>query len=165
MSEPFLRTAYNYDRMEVSNETGLDCRELDEDTGELVYRTMAQQHFAEECDINTIVRRFGLTGQLPVGVRMPTYGDFLDVPTYHEAMTAIRQADEAFMMMPADVRARFDNDAGKFVEFCSDEKNRDEAVRLGLVLPKVAALASAGAAGSDVPAPAAVAPVPPPAKA
>lgn len=135
----FVRSAYNYDRDAVSQETGLDCeRALDPETGELVDTpSLAKQSFAEECDINTIVRKFGLTGQMPVGLRMPTFGDFLDIPDYHSAMNAIREADESFYALPAELRARFGNDPGAFVEFCSDESNRPEAEKLGLVAPRV----------------------------
>lgn len=129
----FLRTAYNYDMNKAGDETGIDCL-FDRETGEAT-PTMTQQHFAEECDINTIVRRFNLTGQLPTGVRMPTYGDFDNVPTYQEALNAIRAADEAFNEMPAEVRARFANDPARFVDFCSDPANKAEAQKLGLVDP------------------------------
>lgn len=120
----FLRTPYNYDTMEVSDETGLEC--LDE--------SLAQQHAKDETDINTIVRRFGLTGELPSGVRAPQYGDFTEATDYHTAMNAVIAANNSFMQLPADVRARFNNDAGAFVDFCSDDKNRDEAKKLGLIV-------------------------------
>lgn len=123
-SSVFLRTPYNYDTMEVSNATGLEC--LDE--------SLAQQHAKEESDINTIVRRFGLTGELPNGVRAPQYGDFTEATDYHTAMNAVIAANNSFMQLPADVRARFNNDAGAFVDFCSDDKNRDEAKKLGLIV-------------------------------
>lgn len=120
----FLRTPYNYDTMQVSDETGLSCPE----------DSLAQQHAKEESDINTIVRRFGLTGELPSGVRAPQYGDFTEATDYHTAMNAVIAANNSFMQLPADVRARFNNDAGAFVDFCSDEKNRDEAKKLGLIV-------------------------------
>lgn len=130
----FLRTEYNYDRDLASDESGLLCPEGS---------SLTKQSFAEECDINTIVHRFGLSGELPTGVRMPTYADFADVPDYHTAMNALAAANEAFEQMPAVVRARFNNDPGLFVDFCSDEKNRDEAIRLGLVVPESAIQAAA----------------------
>ena len=40
------------------------------------------------------------------------------------------------MQLPADVRTRFNNDAGALVDFVSDDANRAEAEKLGLVLPK-----------------------------
>lgn len=121
--EPFLRTAYNYDTNQASDESGLECKDP----------TLTKQSFAEEADINTIVKRFNLTGQLPQNIRMPTYADFEDNITFHDAMNAIVDANAAFMAMPAHVRARFHNDAGEFVDFCSDPTNRQEAVKLGLV--------------------------------
>lgn len=128
---PFLRAGNNYDTNEAGDETALHCMDA----------TLTQQSFAEEVDINTIVKRFGITGQLPTNVLMPTYGNFEQVMNYHDAMNAIRAADEAFYSMPAEIRAKFNNNAGMFVDFCSDEANRDEAVKLGLVLPKAAELA------------------------
>ena len=121
----FLRTGNNYDRDAASVESGV----LNDSP------SLTKQSFAEECDINTIVERFGLTGELPTDVRMPQYADFDEVFDYHSAMNAVAQARESFDAMPADVRARFHNDPGEFVEFCGDEKNREEAVKLGLVLP------------------------------
>lgn len=112
--------------------------------------SLAEQSSLEETDINTIVRRFGLTGQLPTGVRQPTYGDYTDVFDYHTAMNAIVQAEEAFMEMPAHVRTRFHNDPGEFVAFCSDEANRDEALKLGLVMPKAAELAASSIPATPV---------------
>lgn len=145
---PFLRTAYNYDMNSAGDESGVDCL-FDRETGEAT-PSLTQQHFADECDINTIVKRFGLTGQLPQGVRAPTFGDFEDVPSYHEAMNAIKEADQAFYSMPADVRSRFFNDPGRFVDFCSDEANRAEAEKLGLVVAKPPAAAEVVPATASV---------------
>ena len=125
MKVPFFRTGYNYDADEVSRETSLICDD----------ESLAVQSERDECDINTIVRRFGLTGHLPVGVRMPTYGDFVGVSDYQTALHAIMDADEAFMAMPAEVRERFGNDPAAFVDFCGDPANMEEARKLGLVPP------------------------------
>jgi phage internal scaffolding protein len=127
-SAVFLRTPYNYDTMEASDASALLCEDS----------SLAQQHARDESDINTIVKRFGLTGELPSNVRAPTYGDFTDAMDYHTSLNAVRAADEAFMQLPADIRTRFDNDAGAFVDFVSDDSNRAEAEKLGLVLPTAA---------------------------
>lgn len=137
---PFLRSSFNYDTDAASRESGLRCSDV----------TLAKQSFQEECDINVIVRRFGLTGQLPTGVRAPTYGDFSDVVDFHTAMNAVAQAGEAFDRMPAEIRARFHNSPQEFVEFCSQESNREEASKLGLVVPKAAELVSAPTRGVEV---------------
>lgn len=123
---PFARSALNYDRDVASFVSGLECRDP----------SMTQQCFKEECDINTIIDRFGLNGELPADVRAPTYGDFEDVFDFHSAMNAIAVARESFETMPAHVRARFNNDPGEFVSFCSSEENRAEAEKLGLIVPR-----------------------------
>jgi phage internal scaffolding protein len=123
MTKVFLRTPYNYDTMEASDASGLVCSEP----------TLAQQHARDECDINTIVRRFGLTGELPNNVRVPRYGDFTAVSDYQTAMNMVIEANEAFMQLPAEVRSRFNNDPGALVDFISDDSNRAEAEKLGLV--------------------------------
>ena len=136
----FIRTPYNYDTDEVSNETGLICPEP----------TMAQQQFRDEADINTIMERFGRTGELVAPVRLPQYGDFTGVTDYHSAMNAVVEAQASFDSLPANIRARFQNDPAQFVEFCLDDKNRDEAVRLGLVPGKVEPVVPAEATFADV---------------
>lgn len=93
----------------------------------------AKQEFKEDSDINTILKRFGITGKLPSNVRMPMYGDFSDVNSFHQAVNAIAAANESFSAMPAHVRSRFQNDPERFVQFCLDDGNRAEAVKLGLV--------------------------------
>lgn len=123
----FIRSPYNYDMSAASLESGLVC-DPDED--------MTQQQFKDECDINEITRRFGLGYAMPEGVRVPQYGDFTGLSSYHEACNAIAQAGEAFDALPALVRERFGNDPGRFVDFVVDEKNRDEAVMLGIVQAK-----------------------------
>lgn len=118
-----LRTPFNYDRDAVSLATGLACGDP----------TRAQQNFKEETDINTIVRRFGLTGQLPDNVRVPTYGDFDQVNDFQTALNAVHQAEDAFMALPAALRAEFQNDPQQLLEFVANPDNRSKAVKLGLI--------------------------------
>ncbi|AXH74136.1 MAG: internal scaffolding protein [Microviridae sp.] len=120
-----LKQAYD-DFDAESVRTGLLCEDV----------SMAKQSFKEECDVNTIVRRFGLTGQLPENVRMPTYQDFEGPFDFQGAMNAIVAARESFQAVPADVRYRFHNDPEEFVAFCSDRANLEEARKMGLVPPE-----------------------------
>lgn len=120
---PFVRNPYNYDMAAVSQETGLKCEDP----------SLAQQHMKDECDINVIVERFGVTGQLPVMPLEPSYGDFSGVNDYHSALNAIRASEEAFMALPAKIRAKFDHDPNALLEFLQNETNRDEAIELGLI--------------------------------
>lgn len=127
----FFRTGYNYDRDAVSLATGVDCS-VSSVTGEVIESFTVQAH-KEECDINEIVRRFGLTGQFPENPRPPVSGDFTGVTDFQSAMEAVVSAQEAFMEFPAALRDRFKNDPQLLMDFVGDEKNREEAVKLGLV--------------------------------
>lgn len=127
MGKLFLRAPGNYDADKASDEAGLACSPDD---------CVTQQQFAEECDINTIVRRFGLTGELPETFAMPVSGDFTEVVDFQSAMNVVRAAEEAFMQIPAETRARFANDPARLYEFLNDSGNRDEARKLGLLRPE-----------------------------
>ena len=98
--------------------------------------SMTDQTQAEDADINVILKRFKVTGVMPTSVRVPTFGDFTGVRNFHDAMSAIKSAQVSFMQMPADVRARFNNDPGMFVEFCSNSNNLAEMRKLGLAVPE-----------------------------
>ena len=132
--EMFLRTPYNYDTDAASNESGLACEEP----------SLAQQHFKDECDINTILERFNITGLVPQSPLSPRYGDFSGIGDYHTALNRVIAAQDEFESLPAQIRARFENDPAKLIEFLGDETNRPEAEDLGLVdkaaseLPEVA---------------------------
>ena len=119
----FVRNPYNYDMDEVSNETGLKCEDL----------SLTQQHMKDECDINVIVERFGVTGKVPITPIEPSYGDFSGVGDYHTALNKINDTRERFMTLPAKVRAKFDHDPYQLVNFLMDEANRSEAIELGLI--------------------------------
>lgn len=120
-----IRTPYNYDTNHVSNETGLRCGP----------KTRTQQQFKAETDINEIVRRFGVTKELPASGRipLPTTADFVEATDYQTSMNTIVQARESFMQLPSNIRARFDNNPQKVLAFLEDENNKDEAIKLGLV--------------------------------
>lgn len=122
---------FNYDVKAASSAAALGCKDP----------SLAEADQAKDCDINEIVRRFNLTGQLPSDVRVPLSGDFTDVVDFKSAMNAIRSAQESFDAMPAAVRARFHNDPEEFVDFCTtldkDGKlaNYEEMKKYGLAVP------------------------------
>lgn len=134
ISAPFVRSPYNYDAMAVSDETGLLCKD----------ESLAQQHFADECDINRIVDTFTRTGELPNKALLPSnFGDFTDARDFHSALNSVLAAQEAFMSLSPEIRSRFGNDPARLIAFLNDEFNRPEAIKLGLVNPYSAAPPSA----------------------
>lgn len=127
----FIRNPYNYDTNLASEESALYCEDP----------SRTKQSFKEECDINTILKRFNITGQLPVCPLQPQYGDFSGVFDYQTALNAVIAAQDSFNALPATLRNRFANDPAAFVDFCSDESNREEMIRLGLVIEKATEVA------------------------
>lgn len=125
----FVKSAMNYDKRQNSRENALYIPDNPE------VEALTKQEFRDETDINTLLRRFGVTGQFPKNVRMPVYGDFDQISDFHSATNAIALASESFEQMPAQIRERFQNDPERFVEFCLDDRNRPEAEKWGLVAP------------------------------
>jgi phage internal scaffolding protein len=121
----FIRTQHNYDHNAASNESGLACQEP----------TRAQQHHKEECDINVIVKRFGITGKMPINQSEARYGDFTDAEDYHTALNKIIAAEDDFMALPADIRTQFDNNPANLIGFLNNPQNKTEAEKLGLIKP------------------------------
>lgn len=119
-----------------------DDRERDEMLGKLTAvkfdpaDDLTVQSYKDDSDINVLMRRFGVTGQLPVSAVMPFYGDFSETVDYQTALNMVRDADNAFSALPAKVRTRFNNDPAELMAFLQNEENRTEAEELGLAIPK-----------------------------
>lgn len=103
--------------------------------------SLTVQSDAIDADINTIVRRFGITGAMPTDIDLSKFVDLTDMPVdYRTAVEFSRAAAGEFNRMPADVRSQFDNDPQKFMDFVhatdGDGKpvNRAALVKLGIVL-------------------------------
>lgn len=130
-----LRAPGNYDTDLVSQESGLACKDV----------SLTRQSEAADADINEIVRRFGLTGQLPTMQLPPSIAAFDEVFDFQDAMNIVAAAQQAFMALPAEARNHFANDPHRFVNTVDDAYHApDEAIRklrtaeleaLGLKLP------------------------------
>lgn len=99
--------------------------------------SLTVQQFKEECDIASIIRKHRASGEpLPVNPN-GVYLDMLSVPDdLQSALELCRDVAAQMDSLPIAARQRFNSDPVKFVEFLSDENNRAEAVRLGLVAPR-----------------------------
>lgn len=97
--------------------------------------TLTQQHHENETNINTIMAKALKSGIMPVGkdMNLLKFGDFETGFDYQESMNKIIAANESFEALPSQIRNRFRNDPALFLDFVSDESNRQEAVSLGLI--------------------------------
>lgn len=97
-------------------------------------KTRTKQSFADECNINKIMKQYERTGLITHENSMhPVYGDFSNVDDYQTSMNKVIAAQDDFDNLSARVRKRFGHDPAELIEFMADEKNLDEAISLGLV--------------------------------
>lgn len=95
--------------------------------------TMTQQSDRDTTNINVIVARYMKSGQpLPQVTEPGKFGDFTGISSFTDAMEMITKAKESFHEIPAQIRAKFNNDPAQFLTFIHDEKNIPELVKMGL---------------------------------
>lgn len=91
------------------------------------------QSFAEQCDINNIIKRYQQTGQVThLAKNQGIYSDVSEIPDLQGAFQAVQDASFAFSTLPASIRDRFKNNPIEFVEFLQNPENDAEAISLGL---------------------------------
>lgn len=116
----------------VGRDTSVFALTFDGDEG----KSRTGQEFAEDADINNIMARYVKTGTVPMYIDRNMLDGDLHVMSYHEMQNVIADANSSFNSLPAVVRARFDNDPAKFVDFALDERNVGELRELGMLSPE-----------------------------
>jgi len=94
--------------------------------------SLTKQEYRDDVDINKIIAKFKITGELPVK-KGGYYADVSRIPDYQTILDQVNQAQEMFMTYPAAIRARFNNDPGQLLDWAADPKNRPEAVKMGIL--------------------------------
>ncbi len=91
------------------------------------------QSAKDECDINKIMARFALGGEINhINKAQAHYGDFSNAQSFSDAYTAVANAEQAFAELPAHVRDMFGNDAEAFLYKLDDPSFVAELERLGI---------------------------------
>lgn len=98
--------------------------------------SMTQQQFKDEADINNIMARYQKTGvlvdPLTQTTRKPMFDDFSELGDFRDHQQAVIDAQEMFMQLPSQLRARFANDPAELLQWLSRPENKEEAIELGL---------------------------------
>lgn len=113
-----------------------ECGGKLDDTGEDTYwgPSLTLQSEKDTNNMQLIMDKYAKTGVLDsFSNKELRYGDQTQVPDYHTAQNQIARAHELFDSLDAKVRARFQNDPAKMIEFIADGENYHEALKLGLV--------------------------------
>lgn len=99
--------------------------------------SLTQQQYAKQCDINEILSQYQKTGEINFkNANQGQYLDLLELPDYQQSLDIVHRAQEAFMQLPAQARKRFQNDPYEMISFLQDPENQQEAIRLGMLIPK-----------------------------
>lgn len=104
--------------------------------------SLTEQEHRDSVNIQQILKRHRVTGTVTHVARQPgVFMNLINAPDYYEAQMAIANANSIFEEIPSDIRARFDNDPGKLLEFVQNEENREEMQEMGFNtehLPEIA---------------------------
>lgn len=110
-----------------------------------------KQEFKEECQIQNIINKYHKTGMIThLAKHQGDYGDFSNITSYQDAVMAVIEAEETFNELPANIRNKFKNNPAELLDFLADDKNYDEAIKLGLIAEqKVEQTKPAGAVSQE----------------
>ncbi len=117
------------------------------------------QSFAEDSDINELVRRFIKRGSLydPATLMnrtpsQPTFGDFSNIPDLLDAANQIVEAERMFGQLPAMIREFFNHDALSLLRFVEMAKKDENLYQKGVELGLLRSREEEAGAGTAVPA-------------
>lgn len=103
----------------------------------MLEKSMTQQSFKDECDINIIMSRYLKTGVLPENINQLA-AQYLDCSEldFLEAQNIVAGAKSLFTELPSSVRNQFENDPAQLLAFLNDPNNAQAAAELGLLAPE-----------------------------
>lgn len=109
------------------------------------YQNKTRQEFGDSCKISNILNRHGVNTVVqsclnarPDNVKGKSHIniDISSLQSYHESLVRVQAANETFMSLPAKLREVCHNNPDELHAWLSDEKNRHEAEKLGIVAPR-----------------------------
>jgi phage internal scaffolding protein len=106
--------------------------------------TKTNQSYKDQYDINKIIDRYNRTGEFrPLRKTEPVFRD-LSAFDFEQMENRIAEIEGQFTQLPVEIRKRFDHSALEMLRFLENPKNRDEAIKLGLVKPPKESAAEGG---------------------
>lgn len=107
--QPFERwkTPYNHDTLAEAIRTGYAP----------IGKSLTQQNFRDDADINVIVARVIKTGIAPDIPIPPQYGDLTTADDYHTMLNKLAETKGLFYRLDAEERSKFNNDPGAWLGY------------------------------------------------
>jgi len=136
-----FRIPFEYDAKAASDESAY-VEKMD---------SLTIQSMAEDADINIILARFGVTGKMPENPNLPRYGDFSEITSYQDAMNACMKAGNDFLTLPAEIRAKFDNNPEKLIQFVENPANYEAGLAMKLFKERPQNAANVNTTGTPTP--------------
>lgn len=94
----------------------------------------AKQAMRDQTNVNKIVETSRRVGALVSAHQKPAqYLDLTILPSYQDALNLTIGVERVFRALPAAVRDAVGNSPQGFVAFMADPKNKEEAIKLGLL--------------------------------
>lgn len=100
-------------------------------------RTIRDADVVKECDIHYLysnLLKFGTAypGRLTKPSRIPQFVQSVAPRDLATAMDVVNKAREQFEQLPVEVRDKFNYNPYRFMEFVTNDKNKEELVKMGL---------------------------------
>lgn len=113
---------------------------------------LTQQHFKEAVDINNILAKYRKTGIVEhVKQAKERYGDFTELGEYAVHLDKVAKAQQAFEMLPAELRNQFNNSIPGFFEYIQKPENKDQCIKWGIFDAPKEPMAGTPAAADSAP--------------
>lgn len=97
--------------------------------------SLTKQSDRHEADINTIMKRYRQTGDASVFMQRTGgyYADVSSVGDYHAAVEMVREADQAFSALDAEIRDKFANDPANLIAALADPEAKKMLEEIGIL--------------------------------
>jgi hypothetical protein len=93
---------------------------------------LTEQSHGPSCDINRILAQFMETGIMPNMLQNnPQYADVSEID-FQDIQNQLAHAKTLFEQLPDPVKAQFDNEPFKFLQFAENPENNTALVEMGL---------------------------------
>lgn len=99
----FYKTPHNHNRNAESDRVALTCND----------KSLTDQSFKDDADINIIMERALRTKQIPM-ILSPQFADTTQLLTQFEMRSRIAENNATFYKLSADIRAEFQNDPAQW---------------------------------------------------
>lgn len=96
-------------------------------------KSKTQQGLAKTVELKRVLKNSGV---IPTVNKQPIYGDFTEFPDLSRAIEIAEKANNAFLELPASVRAKFNNSPAEMSKWILKPENLEEARELGIVVQK-----------------------------